>query len=66
MTAAELQKIETELSFISRTAGRIEGAGEDDWQATDAIQRAVNAIREMLLDMQPACEEIPAGVALAA
>lgn len=66
MTAAELKQIESELSFISCTAGRIEGAGEDDWQATDAIQRAVDAVREMLLEMQPACEEISAGVALAA
>jgi hypothetical protein len=59
MTIADIEK---ELSYISRTAGRIEGAGEDDYAAADAIQNAVDSIRTMLLEIQPASEEIPAGV----
>jgi hypothetical protein len=62
MTAAGLQKIESELNFISREAGRIEGAGENDYMACDAIQRAVDSIRVMLLESQAMTEEIPAGV----
>ena len=62
MTAAELKNIESELSHISRTAGRIEGAGDDDYLAADAIQRAVDSIRVMLLEATATHSEIPAGV----
>jgi hypothetical protein len=51
-----LKRLESSLSFISLTAGRIEGKHEEDWLATDAIQAEVDRIRELRLELLPACE----------
>jgi hypothetical protein len=70
MHAAEdtnLKLIETELRFISRHANNLP---TDDHESVHEISLAVNsaltALAEYRLGLQPACEEIPAGVALAA
>jgi hypothetical protein len=61
-----LDKLREGLSFISLTAGRIEGADEDDYLAADAIQREVDRIRVMLLEEAATTVEVPAMSAEAA
>lgn len=62
-----LQLIETELRFISRHAGNIH---TDDHQSVHeiglAVESALRALAEYRLSLQPAREEIPPGVTLAA
>jgi hypothetical protein len=55
-----LDKLLNSFSFISREAGRIEGKHEEDWLATDAIQREVDRLREMLATFKTV-EEVPVG-----
>jgi hypothetical protein len=63
-----LKLIETELRFIGRHVQTIEGAGGSDFEAVDeigmAVESALRALAEYKLSIQPASEEIPAGVTL--
>lgn len=63
-----LKSIEAELRFIARHIQQIEGNGSSDFEKVDELAMAVNAAKDALfelrLEMQPAKEEIPAGVAL--
>jgi hypothetical protein len=65
-----LSIIETESKFIARQSQKIEGAGREDFEAVDeigmAVESALRALEEYKLSLQPACEEIPSGVPLAA
>jgi hypothetical protein len=65
---AALKRVEAELRFIAREASSIEGNGGSDFEKVDEICIAVNAALDALfglrLSLEPACEEIPAGVAL--
>lgn len=70
MCAAEdkhLTLVETELRFISRHAENLQ---TDDHQMIHeiglAVESALRALFEYRLSLEPACEEVPAGVALAA
>lgn len=62
-----LNLIETELRFISRHAANVV---TDDHQSVHeiglAVESALRALFEYRLSLEPACEEVPAGVALAA
>ena len=51
MNAKQLAQLLDGLSFISRTAGGIEGANEDDWMACDAMQAEVGRLRVMLAEV---------------
>ena len=69
MHAAEdknLSLIESELRFIRR---HVQGFSSD-FDRTDeigmAVESALRALREYELSLQPACEEVPAGVPIAA
>lgn len=69
MTADKnLRLLEQELKFIARHVQTIEGANSHDFETVDEIAMATNsalrALAEHNLSMQPAAEEIPAGVAL--
>ena len=65
-----LSLIETELAFIRCHVQRIEGAGREDFETVDeigmSVESALRALEEYKLSLQPACEEILAGVPLAA
>lgn len=65
-----LSLIESELKFIRRHIQTVEGAGRSDFEAVDeigmSVESALLALFEYRLGLEPACEEVPAGVPLAA
>ncbi|MBC7933536.1 MAG: hypothetical protein H7Z38_23495 [Rubrivivax sp.] len=65
-----LRIIDQELRFIARHSQAIEGAGSSDFETVDelnmAVGSALRALAEYRLSLEPTCEAVPAGVAVAA
>ena len=62
--------LEAELKFMRRHLPNVHGEGREDFETLDEIgmslESAAQALEELKLALQPACEEIPAGVPLVA
>ena len=61
-----LSLIERELRFIARHSQQIEGSFDVVHDINLAIVSALRALDEYTLSQQPACEEIPVGLPVAA
>lgn len=69
MNAAEDKNptlIENELRFIRRHVQSIDGNFDAVDEIGMAVESALRALHEYNLSLQPACEEVPAGVPMAA